>query len=201
MSYAMNLRQASVAIADFDLFLEAQSEDLDWELVDGAIVAMTNPTERHEQIAGNLGAPLKLEMRARHCLVHQGGIAVQSSDDDSGLTRVRPDIVVRCGSVVGDRNYITDPLVVVEVLSPSTMDRDRGPKLHFYQTRVPTLVHIVLVYQDQMRIEHYRRTDTGWRIEVLTRPEDVLQFEAVAFGCDLSAIYEGVTFAPSARTG
>ncbi|MDQ2805094.1 MAG: Uma2 family endonuclease [Pseudomonadota bacterium] len=48
------------------------------------------------------------------------------------------------------------PLVVV--LSPSTIDTDRGEKLRFYKA-LPTLRHIALVYQDQMHVEHYRRTD------------------------------------------
>ena len=94
-------------------------------------------------------------------------------------TGPRPDVVVRCGRV-GTRNFITDPLVVVEVLSPSTIDVDRGDKLQFYKAQ-PTLRHIALVYQDQMRVEHYRKTDLGWELETLTHADDVLYFEALAF--------------------
>jgi len=160
---------------------------------------MTNPSQRHEQIAGNIGAPLKLELRARGCRVHQGGIRVQSSDDQRGANKPRPDVLVQCGPVHDERNYVTDPLIIVGVLSPSTMDRDRGPKLRFYQTRLPTLRHIALVYQDQMRVEHYRCTEAGWGIEVLTAPGDLLAFEAVGFESDLASVYEGVTFREGAR--
>ncbi len=65
-----------------------------------------------------------------------------------------PDIMVRCGPR-RDRNFAMDPTVVVEVLLRSTMVRDRGAKFDFYRS-LPTLQHIALVYQDQMRVEHYR---------------------------------------------
>ena len=98
--------------------------------------------------------------------------------------------MVRCGRS-GGRNFITDPLVVVEVLSRSTIDVDRCEKLRFYKAQ-PTLRHIVLVYQEQMRVEHYRRTDEGWPLEVLTDPDDLLTFEAVRFSISLQQIYFGV---------
>ncbi len=184
------LTEPPVTIAEFDAFLDAQQDDMPWELVAGRIVAMTNPTEDHEQIAGNIGAPMKLAMDPKGCRVYQGGIRIQRSDDTRGVDKPRPDVVVRCGPS-GRRNFITDPLVVIEVLSPSTMDVDRGEKLRFYKA-LPTLRHIVLVYQEQMRAEHYRRTDEGWALQVLTSPEDVLHFEAVAFTIALERVYFGV---------
>ena len=180
----------AVTIAEFDAFLDAQQDDALWELVAGRIVAMTNPTEAHEQIAANIGAPLKLAMDAKGCRAYQGGMRVQRSDRSDALDKARPDVVVRCGPFQG-RTYITDPLVVVEVLAPSTTDIDRGDKLRFYK-RLPPLRHIALVYQDQMRVEHYRKTDTGWMLEALTRPDHSLRFEAVGFELKLERVYFGV---------
>ena len=183
-------RTDPVTIEAFDPFVEAQADTSQFELVAGVIVMMTNPTETHEQIAGNIGAPLKLAMDARDCRTYQGGMRVQRSNDPRDTDKTKPDVVVRCGKA-GRGNYITDPLVVVEVLSPSTIDIDRGPKLDFYKS-LPTVRHIALVYQDQMRVEHYRRTDTGFELEVLKVPGDKLQFEAVEFGLTLERVYFGV---------
>jgi Uma2 family endonuclease len=130
-------------------------------------------------------------MDPRGCRTYQGGIRVQRSDDSRDTDKPRPDIVVRCGAV-GSKTYITDPLVVVEVLSPSTIDVDRGPKLDFYKS-LPTVRHIAFVYQDQTRVEHYRRGEQGFELEVLTRPADVIHFEAVEFRIDLARIYFDVT--------
>jgi Uma2 family endonuclease len=112
-----------VTISAFDAFLEAQADHRPWELVDGQIVGMTNPTERHEQIVANIGVPLQQAIGNRPCRVYFGGLRVQRSDNSRGINKPRPDIVVRCGSV-STQNYVTDPLIVVEVLSPSTIDVD-----------------------------------------------------------------------------
>lgn len=176
-----------MTIAEFDRFVTSQHGDGVWELVDGDLVLMSNPTEDHEQIAGNVGAPLKLAMDAAGCRSYQGGLRVQRSDDGVGTDKPRPDIVVRCGPRQNQTD-VTDPLVVIEVLSPSTMDCDRGPKLDLYQS-FPTMRHIALVYQDQMRVEHYRRGDGGWEIEVLTSAEHKVRFDAVGFEIDLDRIY------------
>jgi Uma2 family endonuclease len=184
-------RREPVTIEAFDAFVEAQVDTALFELVEGAIVMMTNPTEVDEQIAANIGAPLKLAMDVRGCRTYQGGMRVQRSDDPRETDKTRPDVVVRCGAL-GTRNYVTDPLVVVEVLSPSTIDVDRGPKLDFYKS-LPTVRHIALVYQDQMRVEHYRRGEQGFELDVLKRAEETLHLEAVDFRIDLARVYFGVT--------
>jgi Uma2 family endonuclease len=184
-------RPEPVTVEAFDAFVEAQADTALFELVEGVIVMMTNPTEVHEQIAANIGAPLKLAMDARGCRTYQGGMRVQRSDDPRETDKTRPDVVVRSGAV-GTRNLITDPLVLVEVLSPTTIDIDRGPKLDFYKS-LPTIRHIALIYQDQMRVEHYRRGEQGFELDVLKRPEEILHLEAVDFRIDLARVYFGVT--------
>jgi Uma2 family endonuclease len=184
-------REEPVTIEAFDRYVEAQADPALFELVEGVIVMMTNPTQVHEQIVANIGAPLKLAMDARRCLAFLGGIRVQPSDNPRTTDKTRPDVVVRCGALDAT-NYITDPLVLIEVLSPSTMDIDRGPKLDFYKS-LQTVRHIALVYQDQMRVEHYRRDERGFELDVLKHPEEALYFEAVAFRIDLARIYFDVT--------
>lgn len=191
MSQALQHDDAPVTISAFDEFLDGQRDHHPWELVDGRIVAMTNPSERHEQIVANLGAPLKLLTDERHCRVYFGGMRIQRSDNVHAIYKPRPDLVVRRGGE-STRNYVTDPLVVVEVLSPSTIDIDRGEKLRFYKS-LPTLVHLILAYQDQMRIEHYAKRDTGWQFEALTAATDQLVLDAVGFEVTLETIYFGVT--------
>jgi Uma2 family endonuclease len=151
---------------------------------------MNNPTDFHEKIVGNVGAQLKVVTDQRQCHVFFGGLRVQRSDDARAGDKPRPDLLVRCGPLTG-KTYATDPLVVVEVLSPSTFDLDRGDKLAFYKS-LSTMRHIVFVYQDQMRVEHYRRNDAGWPIEVLMRPQDRLVLDAVTFETILDAVYDGV---------
>ena len=132
-------RIRKVTIAEFDEIAEKATEARDYELIDGEIVMMTNPTETHEQIASNIGARLKLAMDSRGCRTYQGGMRVQADDNSKTFNKFKPDVVVRCGPP-GTGAYITDPVVVV-VLSLSTMDNDCGPKLRFYKAlpRVPSI--------------------------------------------------------------
>lgn len=177
----------ALSIADYETFVAARSEEEAWELVDGAIEMMTNPTENHNQIGMNLAMPLKAALDGAGCRTYVGGMRVQAADDRGSGMAVIPDIVVRCGPS-GNKTFITDPILAVEVLSRSTMDRDRGPKLAFYKS-LPTLRHVLLVYQDQMRVEHYRRGETGWTIHILTRPDDVLALDALGVSTTLATIY------------
>jgi Uma2 family endonuclease len=185
-------RPEPVTIEAFDRFVQAQADTALFELVDGVIVMMTNPTQMHEHIVANIGAPLKLAMDARGSLAFLGGMRVQRSDDRRETDKTRPDAVVCCGALDAT-NYITDPLVVIEVLSMGSDPAGLTPsKVDFYKS-LPTVRHIALVYQDQMRVEHYRRGEQGFELDVLKRPEEVLHFEAVDFRIDLARIYFGVT--------
>jgi Uma2 family endonuclease len=182
-----------LTVAAFDTFLAGQRDDTRWELIDGRILAMTNPSLAHAEIVGNISGALRPIMPAdRRCRVTTGDVRVQLSEDVRGIYAPLPDVMVWCGPMDGSRNFVTTPLVIVEVLSPSNMDIDRGAKLRFYKTGLQTLRHITLVYQDQMRVENYSRTDLGWELVTLTRPDDLLVFEALMFDMPLSDVYGGV---------
>jgi Uma2 family endonuclease len=192
--------QIEMTIPEFDAFVESMAEGKNFELFDGVPLLMSNPGETHEQIASNIGANLKLAMDKRGRRTYQGGMMVQASANSTGRDKFRPDVVVRCGPT-SDNTFITDPIVVVEVLSPSTIDRDRGPKLEFYKN-LPTVQHVVLVYTDQMRVELFFRVENGWEMKVLPTPESILDLDAVEFSMDLEAVYFDVPFdkAPRPRT-
>jgi Uma2 family endonuclease len=182
----------SLTIAEFDALTAGLVDDREFELVNGEFAMMVNPTETHEQIASNIGPPLKLAMDRRGCRTYQGGMRVQRDHDSTGRDKYRPDLLVRCGARE-NRTYVTDPIVIVEVLSPSTIDHDRGTKLPVYKA-LPSVAHIVLAYSDQMRVEHYSRTADGWRLDVLTLPEESLVLDAVEFAIELRQIYFDLPF-------
>ena len=191
MSHA--LADRPVTIAEFEAFIGAQPHETKWELVDGHIFAMTNPLEDHGQIALNLAAPLKAEAERSGCRVNVGGIRVQASEDGLGVTAMIPDITVRCGERVA-RSWVMDPVIVVEVLSPSTMDYDRGRKLDFYKS-LPSLADIVLIYQDEVRVEHYSRGNEGWLMKPLNALTDLLTLTSLPSSNNLDGIYAGSALA------
>jgi Uma2 family endonuclease len=171
----------------FDVWLDCQSDPSQFELLDGGVVMMANPTETHNQIVSNIQAPLKLAMDLRKYQTYAADMRVQRSDRSNEIDRTKRDVVVRCGAHTG-KAFITDPIVVVDVSSPSTIDIDRGVKLDFYKSLQPVM-HVALVYQDQQRVEHYKRTDAGWDLQVLNKPDDILRFDAVDYATTLDRIY------------
>lgn len=180
-------------VTDFDLLADGHADERNLELVDGYVVMQSNPTGWHERIVSSIASPLTQHMDPRGCHTYQGGMRVQRSADSQGTDKVRPDIVVHCSPVTG-RTYIIDPIIVVEVLSPSTMDIDRGPKREFYKS-LPTVMHIAIVYQDEMRIELDRRTPDGWQRDILTTATDILGFDPIDFQLDLARAYFGTDLA------
>ena len=177
-------------VAAFDAWLDKQAEPRLFELVDGAVVMIANPTETHNQIASNLHLWLKLAADAHGCRAYMSDMRVQRSDSLDEINKSRPDVVVRCGPNTG-KTFVTDPVIVVEVLSPSTMDIDRGLKPDFYKS-LPTLQHIVLAYQDQMRVERYRRDGDTWVTDVWHQRSDVLAMPAYGVETTLDAVYFGL---------
>ena len=155
-----------VTVAAFDAFVAGQPEEAAWELIDGEIVAMTNPTGRHGQIAMNLGLQLRPAADRAGCRVNLGGLAVQAFTDGSGVDKTIPDVTVACTDWTPESTFVTQPLLVVEILSPSTRDHDRGAKLAFYKS-VASVMDIVLVYQDEIRVEHYARAGEDWAMTPL----------------------------------
>ena len=190
MATALRRREKShvpMTVAEFDAFVDARAGAERFELIDGVVVMMASASVPHGVVVGNIGEPLQRAMRQRKCRAFQGGVAVQASESGTGAFKPIPDIVVSCSSTeLG--NHIRDPLVVIEVLSPSTMDDDRGRKLDFYRS-LQTVQSIALVYQDQMRVEHYYRTEEGWEFETLTKPGEILDLAAVAFQISLADVY------------
>lgn len=181
-------------LQEFDEIEASTGDDVHYELFDGWLVAMSNPTVTHEQIAGNIGAPLKIAMNKRGCRSYQGGIAVQRPDGSSN--RFRPDVVVHCGKSGRTDTVLSDPIVVVEVLSPATIDYDRTGKLAAYKA-FPSLRDIVLAYSDSMRVEHYHRAsaDEEWStVEALVNPDDKLVISSVDFEIELDEVYFDLPF-------
>ena len=106
----------------------------------------------------NVGTASHQQLRGRGCRVHSSDLMVRVLE--TGLATY-PDITVVCGHSELDpanRNAVTNPVVLVEVLSPGTAEYDRGEKLAHYK-RIPSLREVVLVAHDEQLIEVWRRDE------------------------------------------
>lgn len=130
------------------------------EFFDGEIYAMAGGSREHAAISANVMLSLGAQLRGRGCQVHSSDLRVRVLE--TGLTTY-PDVTVICSKAEldpEDRHTVVNPVLLVEVLSPSTAVYDRGEKLAHYQ-RIPSLREVVLVAHDERLIEVWRREGLG----------------------------------------
>jgi Uma2 family endonuclease len=171
------------------------------EYIDGRIVAMTGATIPHNAIVSSLHGALYSRMRGGPCQLFVSDLRVQIA---GGRRYTYPDLVAVCGDVQtadNARDTLTNPTLVVEVLSPSTEAYDRGEKFAHYRT-IETLQEYVLVAQDRPVVDVFSRRGEFWRLQTIANLDEPV--ELLSVGCTLSLrdIYENVTFpAPAADAG
>ena len=153
-------RDTRMRVAAYRDWAATRPDDERWELIDGVPVMMSPAKGRHQRIVTNLVKRLDDLAEHRGCGAYPG-LAILSAvmDDDAPM----PDVVVQGGEPPED-GYTGDPLLVAEVLSPSTLVLDRGRKTEFYQT-VPSLAVLLLVHQNEARVEVWRRAP-DWTVQV-----------------------------------
>ena len=163
--------------------------DRHYELVRGDIVAMAPPQHAHGAIVANLVLQIGSRLRPPCHAVAEAGIIRPDRAD----TYYQADIAVTCTPARPDERYLPEPMVIVEVLSPSTATFDRGGKLPDYRT-IPTVQEILLVSSWERRVEHWRRTNEGWAV---AEPGDgaILHLGSLAIELPVAGVYEGIEFA------
>ncbi|HEY4117578.1 MAG TPA: Uma2 family endonuclease [Byssovorax sp.] len=150
-----------IAYAQY-LALDAASEN-GVEFHDGAVRAMAGATIAHGRILANVLHLLRVGLGERRCAVLAAGTKVRVEATNRTLL---PDAAVVCGAIERsgvDADAVTNPIVIVEVLSPSTADYDLGTKFRHYRW-LPSLREYVAVSQDDELVEVWRR-DAGWALE------------------------------------
>ena len=154
------------------------------ELVDGRIVALAPPSEAHAAIVSNLAIEIRNQLQPPYRLLGRFGVRLAGRDDSF----YQFDLAVTCAPADAGRRYVADPILIVEVLSPSTQLHDRGRKLDDYR-QLPSVKEILLVASEQRRVQHWRRDGPRWIVEDLIGDAD-LRLAAAPNPIALAAIYE-----------
>lgn len=171
------------------LELERRS-DVRHEYFQGEIYAMAGGTPEHAFLAGQVISLLAKALPA-DCRVASSDLKI--SMESTGLYTY-PDVSVVCGPFardLRDPNALTNPRLVVEVLSSSTEDYDRGAKLAQYQT-IPTLEAVVFVSHREHQLTLVSRSTEGWQTSVFG-PGERLRIGAPALELSVDAVYSAVS--------
>ncbi len=190
----MSLPEPTLLTPEAYLDIERKSE-IRSEYIAGRMFAMSGASERHALIAINLQGEIWSQMKGRPCKVYPSDMRVKVSP--TGMYTY-PDVAALCGKAEFEDGHIDtllNPTVIIEVLSDSTELYDRGKKFAHYR-RIDSLREYVLVSQNEMRIEHYRREEDRWIYSEVSGPDTVLHLESIDCHVAVGAIYERVEFDP-----
>lgn len=178
--------QPSMSVVEY-LAFEAQSPNKH-EYAAGQAFAMAGASARHNLISGNIFATLRSATRQNNCALFFADMRIQINE-----VIYYPDLMVCCDPSDRDPYLKTRPCLVVEVLSDSTERIDRGEKLYNYQ-RIPTLEGYLLVSQNHLRVDLYRRTGSIWQFATYNQREDQVALPCPETTLALSEIYERIEF-------
>ena len=164
------------------------------EFFEGEVFAMAGGSREHNRIKENLVGELFAQLKGTPCRSY-------SSDqrllvEATGLYTY-PDIILVCGTEkfdALDKDTLTNPLAVIEILSPSTERYDRGAKFRNYQ-QIESLVEYVLVAQDEPVCERYIRQEGGsWGVVSFVGLEASLVLTCVRAEISMADVFAGVEF-------
>jgi Uma2 family endonuclease len=158
----------------------------------GEMYARAGGSPPHSLVINNIQAALSNILEEKDCLVFNAGLRV-SVRWETLITY--PDATVVCGEpkyIDEYRDTVTNPILVVEVLSPSTAVKDRGTKAFLYR-QVASMCEILLVEPSPVDVEHYWKLPNGhWELETVTDPGAILKFPSLACEMPVAKIYRKI---------
>lgn len=188
-----------ITVEEYFAILEASPTKLDfidgriidpWAMEEGSPEAMAGGRLRHSLVASNMNRALGPAADARGCIVLTSDTQVQVDEQGNYCF---PDLTVACGDFDDEALMLDDPVVVVEVLSPSTQSHDRGAKFDRY-LRLPSVEEIVFVFQEKPCVERYQRRGRVWVYEWVEGLD--AQIEILGAPLRLADVYRRVKFSP-----
>lgn len=165
-----------------------------YEFMDGEIFAMAGATRNHNLANTNISTELNIQLRETDCEVYASDFRVRIREGHN----VYPDVAVACGEIqtADNENTLLNPIVIFEVLSKSTEQRDRGAKAEDYYS-LPSLQDYVLVSQNRVRVEHFARQKINvWLLKIYEDLEDVVELNSIKCKIRLKMIYLKMKISP-----
>lgn len=178
----------------FDEYIQMEQESpVRYEYYHGEVFAMAGASLNHNEIVSNIYSLLKSTFKPKGCRTFQESAKLEVEPDD---VYVYPDVVLTCHPEdVVSEYLIKNPVLIAEVVSPSSENYDRGKKWRQYR-RLISLRYYLLVSQQQPYIELYsRRTFTSlFQLQDFSKMEEIIYFPDLDFSISLQQVYDGIRF-------
>jgi len=166
------------------------------EYIFGEVYTRPDNNANHNLIAGSILVSLSIHLRDSKCEPFFGHLKVRAAEN----IFYYPDILVSCEENPENPYFRNQPILIIEVTSPSTKHIDRREKLLFYQ-QMPSVLEYVVVDQHKMNVEvHRRQPNGGWITYYFNEPSDVVEFQSAGLTLPVTEIYRRVRFEKNADT-
>ena len=168
-----------------------QESDIKHEYINGVIYDMAGGTPAHSLVATNFVGELRNSLRGKPCRVYNSDLALALSESQY----VYPDASIICGPLQTfgiNKNAANNPVVVIEVFSPSTKGYDKRGKFRLYR-QIPSFRQYVQISPDRVLVDVFTKVEEDlWRIASYWKLSDVVRLESVDAEIPMSEIYLGV---------
>jgi len=183
---------------DPDAFLDWERRQTErHELVGGVVRMMVGAAMGHNTVADNIHVALATRLRGSPCRAWRADTRVMGANGEF----VYPDVLVSCTPRRADELFVDDPVLVVEVLSPSTAEYDQTEKRWLYQA-IPSLRQLVYVSPSEAKVELVtRESDQSWRSLFLTGLDASLALDCLDLSLPMAEIYDGIDVAEARAAG
>ncbi len=183
--------QSAINFITIEEYLELeQTSEIRHEYVDGEVFAMAGASEEHNFITGNIYNLLRSHLRGTPCRTFASDMKVKVKVQKADIFYY-PDVLVTCDPSDNERYFKTSPKLIVEVLSNSTKTIDKREKRLNYQN-IESLQEYVLISQDEIKVEVYRKDTQGnWLMQILGK-DDELRLDSIDLTLTMAEIYEDV---------
>ena len=175
---------------EYEAWEPSQSESHEYSA--GEVFSQAGGSRNHSLIGTNMLGEIRQALKWKPCQSHGSEMRVDIVASDY---QAYPHVSVVCPPVEGKSEYvISNPVLLVEVLSPSTADFDRGTKYGLYR-QIPSLKEYIVLWQDQPRAEQHVRTEDGlWILKEIAGISNVIQLASLGVGIAMVDIYGKVVF-------
>ncbi len=179
----------------FEEYLELEeTADYKHEYQDGKIVPMTGGTTNHNKIAGNFYFNFRLKLRQQNYKIFIGDVKLWIPHYRQGTY---PDVMMIDGEPIyyeSGKTTVTNPSLIVEVLSKSTQNYDQGDKFLYYRS-IPQFKEYILISQSQYYVMQHNKTNEGkWLLTEYEGENSSLSLTSGDFDITFHELYEGVIF-------
>jgi len=166
-----------------------------YEFVDGIVRAMVGGSLNRNRVIVSVVSTLDRQLADGPCEVFVDGAKVVAAENV-----FYPDVVVSCHDAEGDSDIAPDPVAIIEVLSPTTSNWDRERKWPIYRN-IPSLRYFVMIFQDERRVEMWRRSNHLWEFTVVTGGSGRIDLPGIGCSLTLDEIYRRTGLAAPSGAG